>query len=109
MAEQNGSQLLARAGADQQYSPIQSGGNMEGKELRFGIADTALFVATTTAATTGSVNAMHDSLTPLGSITPLAQMMLNCVFGGDGAGLINLIQYAILTVFLAGMMIGRTP
>ena len=109
VAEQNGSQLLARAGADQQYSLAQSGGNMEGKELRFGIADTALFVATTTAATTGSVNAMHDSLTPLGSITPLAQMMLNCVFGGDGVGLINLIQYAILTVFLAGMMIGRTP
>lgn len=109
VAEQNGSQLLARAGADQQYSLTQSGGNMEGKELRFGIADTALFVATTTAATTGSVNAMHDSLTPLGSITPLAQMMLNCVFGGDGVGLINLIQYAILTVFLAGMMIGRTP
>ena len=109
VAEQNGSQLLTRAGADQQYSLTQSGGNMEGKELRFGIADTALFVATTTAATTGSVNAMHDSLTPLGSITPLAMMMLNCVFGGDGVGLINLIQYAILTVFLAGMMIGRTP
>ena len=109
VAEQNGSQLLTRAGADQQHSLTQSGGNMEGKELRFGIADTALFVATTTAATTGSVNAMHDSLTPLGSITPLAMMMLNCVFGGDGVGLINLIQYAILTVFLAGMMIGRTP
>ncbi|MEG0921368.1 MAG: potassium-transporting ATPase subunit KdpA [Comamonas sp.] len=109
VAEQNGSQLLARAGADQQWSSTQSGGNMEGKELRFGIADTALFVTTTTAATTGSVNAMHDSLTPLGSTTPLALMMLNCVFGGDGVGLINLIQYAILTVFLAGMMIGRTP
>ncbi|WP_370680911.1 potassium-transporting ATPase subunit KdpA [Comamonas sp. GB3 AK4-5] len=109
VAEQNGSGLLARAGVDQQWSPTQPGGNMEGKELRFGIVDTALFVTTTTAATTGSVNAMHDSLTPLGSITPLAQMMLNCVFGGDGVGLINLIQYAILTVFLAGMMIGRTP
>ena len=109
VAEQNGSALLERAGADQQYSAMQSGGNMEGKELRFGISDTALFVTTTTAATTGSVNAMHDSLTPLGGITPLAQMMLNCVFGGDGVGLINLIQYAILTVFLAGMMIGRTP
>ncbi|RGE43752.1 potassium-transporting ATPase subunit KdpA [Comamonas testosteroni] len=109
VAEQNGSGLLERAGADQQYSQTQPGGNMEGKELRFGIVDTALFVTTTTAATTGSVNAMHDSLTPLGSITPLAQMMLNCVFGGDGVGLINLIQYAILTVFLAGMMIGRTP
>lgn len=109
VAEQGGSALLERAGADQQWSSSQPGGNMEGKEMRFGIADTALFVTTTTAATTGSVNAMHDSLTPLGGITPLALMMLNCVFGGDGVGLINLIQYAILTVFLAGMMIGRTP
>ncbi|WP_313301593.1 potassium-transporting ATPase subunit KdpA [Diaphorobacter sp.] len=108
-AEQSGSAALARAGADQSMSLEQSGGNMEGKELRFGIAGTALFVTTTTAATTGSVNAMHDSLTPLGGITPLAQMMLNSVFGGDGVGLINLIQYAILTVFVAGMMIGRTP
>ena len=108
-AEQAGNPLLTAAGADQQVSATQPGGNMEGKELRFGIADTALFVATTTAATTGSVNAMHDSLTPLGGLVPLAQMMLNCVFGGDGVGLINLLQYAILTVFLAGMMIGRTP
>ena len=108
-AEQAGNPLLARAGADQVLSSAQPGGNMEGKELRFGIADTALFVATTTAATTGSVNAMHDSLTPMGGFVPLAQMMLNCVFGGDGVGFINLIQYAILTVFLAGMMIGRTP
>jgi len=109
VAEQGGSSLLAHAGADQQWSALQGGGNLEGKEMRFGMADTALFVTATTAATTGSVNAMHDSLTPLGSITPLALMMLNCVFGGDGVGLINLIQYAILTVFLAGMMIGRTP
>jgi K+-transporting ATPase ATPase A chain len=108
-AEQAGNPLLTAAGADQQISATQPGGNMEGKELRFGIADTALFVATTTAATTGSVNAMHDSLTPLGGLVPLAQMMINCVFGGDGVGLINLLQYAILTVFLAGMMIGRTP
>ncbi len=108
-AEQAGNPLLARAGADQTMSATQPGGNMEGKELRFGIADTALFVTTTTAATTGSVNAMHDSLTPIGGLVPLAQMMLNCVFGGDGVGFINLIQYAILTVFLAGMMIGRTP
>ena len=108
-AEQAGNPLLARAGADQVMSSAQPGGNLEGKELRFGIADTALFVATTTAATTGSVNAMHDSLTPMGGFVPLAQMMLNCVFGGDGVGFINLIQYAILTVFLAGMMIGRTP
>jgi len=82
---------------------------MEGKELRFGIADTSLFVTTTTGATTGSVNAMHDSLTPMGGFVPLAQMMLNCVFGGDGVGFINLIQYALLTVFLVGMMIGRSP
>ncbi|WP_367065394.1 potassium-transporting ATPase subunit KdpA [Oryzisolibacter sp. LB2S] len=108
-AEQSGNPLLTAAGADQQLSASQSGGNMEGKETRFGIAATALFVTTTTAATTGSVNAMHDSLTPLGGLVPLAQMMLNCVFGGDGVGLINLIQYAILTIFLAGMMIGRTP
>ena len=108
-AEQSGSAMLERAGADQMLQADQPGGNMEGKELRFGIADTALFVTTTTAATTGSVNAMHSSLTPLGSVAPLALMMLNCVFGGDGVGIINLIQYAILTVFVAGMMIGRTP
>ena len=108
-AEQSGNPQLTRVGADQVMSSTQPGGNMEGKELRFGIADTALFVTTTTAATTGSVNAMHDSLTPLGGSVPLAQMMLNSVFGGDGVGFINLIQYAILTVFLAGMMIGRTP
>src|SRR5256885_7141195 len=75
-AEQAGNPLLTAAGADQQISATQPGGNMEGKELRFGIADTALFVATTTAATTGSVNAMHDSLTPLGGLVPLAQMMI---------------------------------
>ena len=109
VAEQAGNPALAAAGVDQRPSALQGGGNLEGKELRFGMVDTALFVTTTTAATTGSVNAMHDSLTPLGSLTPLALMMLNSVFGGDGVGLINLVQYAILTVFLAGMMIGRTP
>jgi len=109
VAEQSGNPLLTQAGADQMLSSTQSGGNMEGKELRFGIADTSLFVTTTTGATTGSVNAMHDSLTPMGGFVPLAQMMLNCVFGGDGVGFINLIQYALLTVFLVGMMIGRSP
>jgi len=108
-AEQNGNPLLTQAGANQSLSLEQSGGNMEGKELRFGIADSSLFIATTTAATTGSVNTMHDSLTPMGGFVPLAQMMLNCVFGGDGVGFINLIQYALLTVFLVGMMIGRSP
>jgi K+-transporting ATPase ATPase A chain len=108
-AEQNGNPLLSTAGADQQRSVFQPGGNMEGKEMRFGIAQTSLFVAVTTAATTGSVNAMHDSLTPLGGLVPIAEMMLNNVFGGDGVGLINLVTFSILTVFLVGMMIGRTP
>src|ERR1700754_2760579 len=108
-AEQQGNPLLAAAGADQQWSALQSGGNMEGKELRFGIAQTSSFIAVTTAATTGSVNAMHDSLTPMGGLVPLALMMMNDVFGGVGVGFINLVAFAVLTVFLVGMMIGRTP
>ncbi len=108
-AEQSGNPLWRQLGVDQTLSALQGGGNMEGKEVRFGIADTSLFVATTTGATTGSVNAMHDSLTPMGGFVPLTQMMLNCVFGGDGVGFINVIQYAILAVFLVGMMIGRSP
>ncbi|MGB6008669.1 potassium-transporting ATPase subunit KdpA [Castellaniella sp.] len=108
-AEQAGNPLLAATGIGQTQTALQAGGNMEGKELRFGIAQTSLFVTATTATTTGSVDAMHDSLTPLGGLAPLSQMMLNSGFGGDGVGLINLIAYAILTVFLAGMMIGRTP
>ncbi|WNS45346.1 potassium-transporting ATPase subunit KdpA [Paenibacillus sp. MMS20-IR301] len=86
-----------------------SQGSMEGKEVRFGIAQSALFTTVTTAATTGSVNNMHDTLTPLGSITPLALMMLNNVFGGKGVGLINMLMYAMLGVFLCGLMVGRTP
>jgi potassium-transporting ATPase potassium-binding subunit len=108
-SEQGGNPLLSKLGVDQSQTPMQAGGNMEGKELRFGIAQTSMFVTVTTAATTGSVDAMHSSLTPLGGLVPIAQMMLNNVFGGDGVGLINLITYAILTVFLVGMMIGRTP
>jgi K+-transporting ATPase ATPase A chain len=108
-AERGGNPLLASLGADQVQTEILGGGNMEGKELRFGIAQTSLFATTTTAATTGSVDSMHSSLTPLGGLVPIAQMMLNNVFGGDGVGLINLVTYAILTVFLVGMMIGRTP
>ncbi|MBP1907147.1 K+-transporting ATPase ATPase A chain [Paenibacillus turicensis] len=84
-------------------------GNMEGKEVRFGIAQSALFTTVTTAATTGSVNNMHDTLTPLGGLVPLILMMLNNVFGGDGVGLINMLMYAILAVFLCGLMVGRTP
>lgn len=84
-------------------------GNMEGKEVRFGIPESALFTAVTTAATTGSVNNMHESLTPLGGLVSLAQMMLNNVFGGKGVGLINGLLYVILAVFICGLMVGRTP
>lgn len=108
-AEQHGNPAFAGMGVDQQAGTMQAGGNMEGKETRFGIAQTSAFVAVTTAATTGSVDAMHDSLTPLGGLVPLSLMMLNDVFGGVGVGFINLVAYAILTVFLVGMMIGRTP
>ncbi|CAG7640662.1 Potassium-transporting ATPase potassium-binding subunit [Paenibacillus solanacearum] len=102
-SESSGSPVMNRLGID------ASQGSMEGKEVRFGIAQSALFTTVTTAATTGSVNNMHDTLTPLGSITPLALMMLNCVFGGKGVGLVNMLMYAILAVFLAGLMVGRTP
>jgi potassium-transporting ATPase potassium-binding subunit len=84
-------------------------GNMEGKETRFGSSDSAIFAGVTTAFTTGSVNSMHDSYTPLGGGVPLTFMMLNTVFGGEGAGLENIILYAILTVFITGLMVGRTP
>jgi len=84
-------------------------GSMEGKEVRFGIPQSALFSAVTTAATTGTVNNMHDTLTPLGGLGTLGEMMLNVVFGGKGVGLINMLMYAILGVFLCGLMVGRTP
>lgn len=84
-------------------------GNMEGKEMRFGSSDSALFSTVTTAYTTGSVNSALDSYTPLGGAVPMTLMMLNTVFGGDGAGLLNILMYAILTVFITGLMVGRTP
>ncbi|HEV3438792.1 MAG TPA: potassium-transporting ATPase subunit KdpA [Gemmata sp.] len=84
-------------------------GNLEGKELRFGPAAGATFSAVTTAVTCGSVNCMHDSLNPLAGITPMTGMMLNCVFGGKGVGLINMLIYLVVGVFLAGLMVGRTP
>lgn len=87
----------------------QAMGSMEGKEVRFGIAQSALFTTTTTSFTTGTVNNMHDTLTPLGGMIPLLHMMLNVVFGGKGVGLMNMIMYAILGVFICGLMIGRTP
>ncbi|MEK5032355.1 potassium-transporting ATPase subunit KdpA [Paenibacillus sp. FSL R7-0302] len=102
-AERAGNPAINAMGID------ASQGSMEGKEVRFGIAQSALFTTVTTAATTGSVNNMHDTLTPLGSITPLTLMMLNNVFGGKGVGLINMLMYAILGVFLCGLMVGRTP
>lgn len=84
-------------------------GNMEGKEVRFGTIDSSLFTVVTTAFTTGSVNNMHDSLTPIGGAVPMWNMMLNCVFGGKGVGFMNLIVYAMLGVFICGLMVGRTP
>ncbi|MGM9956518.1 MAG: potassium-transporting ATPase subunit KdpA [Peribacillus sp.] len=103
VSEQNGNPQLEAIGLSQES------GNLEGKEVRFGMAQSALFTTVTTAATTGSVNNMHDTLTPLGSIAPLAMMMLNCVFGGDGVGTMNILMYSILAVFIAGLMVGRTP
>lgn len=102
-AEKAGNPNLADIGLNQLM------GNMEGKELRFGIGQSSLFTTVTTAFTTGSVNNMHDSLTPIGGAVALVNMMLNVVFGGEGVGFMNMIMYAILTVFLCGLMVGRTP
>lgn len=88
---------------------VQTMGNMEGKEVRFGIAQSSLFTTVTTSFTTGTINNMHDTLTPLGGLVPLLHMMLNVVFGGAGVGLMNILIYAILAVFICGLMIGRTP
>ena len=102
-AESQGNPVLGDVGLS------QSMGSMEGKEVRFGIAQSAMFTTTTTSFTTGTVNNMHDTLTPLGGMVPLLHMMLNCVFGGKGVGLMNMILYAILAVFICGLMVGRTP
>lgn len=108
--EQQGNPLLAQVGVDQSASATQSGGNKEGKEARFGIAATGLFAAITTAASCGAVNGMFDSFTPLGGAVPLVLMQLGeVVFGGVGTGLYGMLIFAILTVFIAGLMIGRTP
>ena len=108
--EQQGNPLLAALGADQGASAAQPGGNMEGKEARFGIAATGLFAAITTAASCGAVIGMHDSFTPLGGAVPLVLMQLGeVVFGGVGTGLYGMLIFAILAVFIAGLMIGRTP
>ena len=102
-SESQGNPLLAQIGLN------QSMGSMEGKEVRFGIPQSAMFTTVTTSFTTGTVNNMHDTLTPLGGMVPLLHMMLNCVFGGKGVGLMNMILYAILAVFICGLMVGRTP
>ena len=107
-AEARGNPLLK--GADQRASALQPGGNMEGKEVRFGIADSALFATVTTDASCGAINGWHDSYTPLGGMVPLANIMLSeTVFGGVGAGLYGILIYVVLAVFIAGLMVGRTP
>ena len=108
--EQGGNPLFTPLGVDQAASALQPGGNMEGKEARFGIAASTLFAAITTAASCGAVNAMHDSFMPLGGAVPLVLIQLGeVVFGGAGSGLYGMLVFAILTVFIAGLMIGRTP
>lgn len=110
IAEQQAHPALQALGIDQAASALQSGGNMEGKETRFGISASALFAAITTAASCGAVNAMHDSFMPLGGLVPLVLMQFGeVVFGGVGSGLYGMLIFAILAVFIAGLMIGRTP
>jgi K+-transporting ATPase ATPase A chain len=107
-AEARGNPLLA--GTDQTVSAMQPGGNMEGKEVRFGIANSALFATVTTDASCGAVNSMHDSFTPLGGMVPLVNIMLSeVIFGGVGAGMYGILIYIVLAVFIAGLMVGRTP
>jgi K+-transporting ATPase ATPase A chain len=107
-AEARGNPLLV--GTDQTASAMQPGGNMEGKEVRFGIANSALFATVTTDASCGAVNAMHDSFTPLGGLVPLSNIMLGeVIFGGVGAGMYGVLIYIVLAVFIAGLMVGRTP
>jgi K+-transporting ATPase ATPase A chain len=109
-AEQSGNPLLARLGIDQRGGDLHSGGNMEGKEVRFGIANSALWATATTAASNGSVNSMHDSFTPLGGLVPMWMIQLGeVVYGGVGSGLYGMLVFAIIAVFVAGLMVGRTP
>ncbi len=109
-AEQAGNPVIAALGVDQAPGPLQAGGNMEGKEARLGPVDSGIWAAATTAASNGSVDAMHDSLTPLGGLGPMALMLLGeVVFGGVGSGLYGLLLFVIVAVFIAGLMVGRTP
>jgi K+-transporting ATPase ATPase A chain len=109
-AEQAGTPHLANAHIETAPTALQAGGNMEGKEVRFGIAASALFATVTTGASCGAVNAMHDSFTPLGGLVPLFNMLTGeVIFGGVGAGLYGMLMFAVLAVFIAGLMVGRTP
>jgi potassium-transporting ATPase potassium-binding subunit len=109
-AEQSGNPALAALGVDQTAGALQSGGNMEGKEVRFGIANSALWAAATTSASNGSVNSMHDSYIPMGGFAPMFLMQLGeIVFGGVGSGLYGMLAFVIVAVFVAGLMVGRTP
>jgi K+-transporting ATPase ATPase A chain len=110
VAEQAGTPVLHSLGADLHATALQAGGNMEGKEVRFGITGSGLFASVTTAASCGAVNAMHDSFTPLGGLVPMWFMQLGeIVFGGVGAGLYGVLMYVVIAVFIAGLMVGRTP
>jgi K+-transporting ATPase ATPase A chain len=109
-AEQAGNPALTSLGADQAASTVQAGGNMEGKEVRFGIVNSTIWATATTAASNGSVNAMHDSFTPRGGMVPMWLMQLGEVIGGGaGSGLYGMIAFAVVAVFIAGLMVGRTP
>ena len=108
--EAPGNPVLTKLGVDQVATATNPGGNMEGKELRFGVANSALWAVATTSASNGSVNAMHDSFMPLAGMIPMWLMQLGeVIFGGVGSGLYGMIMFAIVTVFIAGLMIGRTP
>ena len=110
LSEQAGNVSFRQMNVDQSAGALQSGGNMEGKEVRFGIANSALWSVATTAASNGSVNAMHDSFTPLGGLAPLWLIQLGeIIFGGVGSGLYGMLMFVIITVFVAGLMVGRTP
>jgi K+-transporting ATPase ATPase A chain len=110
VAAEQGGAPLARLGVDHRAGDLQAGGNMEGKEVRFGIANSALWATATTAASNGSVNSMHDSFTPLGGMIPMWLMQLGeVVYGGVGSGLYGMLVFAIIAVFVAGLMVGRTP
>jgi K+-transporting ATPase ATPase A chain len=109
LPEQKGTPMLENAGIDVRASAYQPGGNMEGKEVRFGVSGSGLFSAITTSFTTGAVNSALDSYTPLAGVTTLGQMMLQCVFGGKGVGFLNSLIYGLIAVFVAGLLVGRTP